>query len=238
MSKFSKLGKNPAADTVTRRSHADRSSETRQRLLDATIESLIELGYSRTTTTEVCNRAGLSRGAQLHHFPTKALLVIASVKHLGSEQQRVIVEQAKQIIGSKDLVDAGLELLWSCSFGPFNDAIMELRVAARTDADLREAVIELERDIESDIASGWRQLSNFTEQREATIEEVEMPPHLKPLYQIGLNLIRGMTLMQGLTPNDESRRALFDTWKALVTLALNEPEKWMPTLSDHETTES
>ena len=62
-----------------RRTHAERSATTRTALLDATIECLAELGYSGTTTAEVVRRAGLSRGAQVHHFPTKALLIAAAL---------------------------------------------------------------------------------------------------------------------------------------------------------------
>ena len=59
----------------------------RQRLLDATVECLVEVGWSGTSTTLVSQRAGVSRGAQLHHFPTKNALVLAAVEHL-SEARR------------------------------------------------------------------------------------------------------------------------------------------------------
>ena len=54
----------------------------RQRLLEATVECLVEHGWSGTSTTLVSQRAGVSRGAQLHHFPTKNDLVLAAVEHL------------------------------------------------------------------------------------------------------------------------------------------------------------
>ena len=54
----------------------------RARLLDATVECLVERGWSGTSTTLVSERAGVSRGAQLHHFPTKNDLVLAAVEHL------------------------------------------------------------------------------------------------------------------------------------------------------------
>ncbi len=49
----------------------ERSAETRRRLLDATVACLFERGYAGTTTTELARRAGVSRGAQMHHFPKK-----------------------------------------------------------------------------------------------------------------------------------------------------------------------
>ena len=54
----------------------------RPRLLEATVDCLVEHGWSGTTTTLVSRRAGVSRGAQLHHFPTKNDLVVAAVEHL------------------------------------------------------------------------------------------------------------------------------------------------------------
>jgi len=48
----------------------EKSAETRRRLLDAAILCVIERGYANTTGSEIAERAGLSRGAQLYHFPT------------------------------------------------------------------------------------------------------------------------------------------------------------------------
>ena len=64
------------------RKQQERSIETQGRLLDATIACLVDLGYARASTTEICKRAGLSRGAQLHHYPTKAELVSAAIERL------------------------------------------------------------------------------------------------------------------------------------------------------------
>src|SRR5580693_4677495 len=60
----------------------ERSAETRGRLLDATVAWLFERGYAGTTTTEIANRAGVSRGAQLHHFPKKDELVVSALEHV------------------------------------------------------------------------------------------------------------------------------------------------------------
>src|ERR1041385_7510766 len=64
------------------RTQAESSEHTRELLLDATIECLVELGYARTTVQEICQRAGLSRGAQQHHFTTKAELMTSALEHL------------------------------------------------------------------------------------------------------------------------------------------------------------
>src|ERR1700735_5744766 len=61
---------------------AERSAETRRRLLDATVACLFERGYAGTTTTEIATRAGVSRGAQVHHFPRKDELVVSALEYV------------------------------------------------------------------------------------------------------------------------------------------------------------
>src|SRR5690606_23694455 len=61
---------------------AERTAATRHRLMEATVDALVEFGWAGTTTTLVSTRAGVSRGAQLHHFPSKQELVVAAVQHL------------------------------------------------------------------------------------------------------------------------------------------------------------
>ena len=65
--------------TTTRVPQEERTRAMRQRLLDACVECLVERGWSGTSTTLVSQRAGVSRGAQLHHFPTRRLCNLASL---------------------------------------------------------------------------------------------------------------------------------------------------------------
>src|SRR5439155_19309262 len=67
---------------ATRRTQEERSAATREALMDATIDCLVDYGYAGTTTTRVAARARLSRGAQMHHFQRKAPLVVAAPLHL------------------------------------------------------------------------------------------------------------------------------------------------------------
>src|SRR5258705_12501929 len=70
------------------RTQQQRRDETRRALLDAAVESLIEVGFARTTTLEVQRRADVSRGALLHHFPSKTELLVAAVDHLAEMRAR------------------------------------------------------------------------------------------------------------------------------------------------------
>jgi AcrR family transcriptional regulator len=123
---------------------AERTAVTTEKLLGATVASLIERGYRGTSTPEVCRRAGVSRGAQLHHYPTKEALVAAAIEHLLS--QRLGELQARLTTapsGVLDLEDAA-SFLWKVYTGDTFYAWLELVVTARTDNDLRLIMIGLD----------------------------------------------------------------------------------------------
>lgn len=128
-----------------RRTQEERSATTRRLLLDATVECLVRYGYAGTTTTRVAEIAGVSRGAQVHHFATKDDLVIAAVRHLADRQADAALARPDPLAGSADPVGDALDLLWKAHQGPTFDAAIELWVAARTDPDLREATTAFER---------------------------------------------------------------------------------------------
>ena len=126
-----------AAPKRERVPQAERRRVTRGKLLDATIESLIDVGYPRTTTVEVGERAGLSRGAQLHHFPSRADLLVAAIEHLADERSKEFEAELRARLEKGDEpVDAMVDMLWTMFSGPLYWAVVELMVAARTDPEL------------------------------------------------------------------------------------------------------
>src|ERR1043165_7010842 len=124
----------------TGRTQEERSAAMRSRLLDATIDCLVDYGYSGTTTTRVAERAGVTRGAQVHHFPTKADLVTAAVRDIAHRRARLADERMDELTTSADPVGDTLDLLWEIHQGPVFAASTELLMAARTDAELRALV--------------------------------------------------------------------------------------------------
>ena len=114
----------------------ERTRAMRRRLLEATVDCLVELGWAGTTTTVVSERAGVSRGAQLHHFPSKQDLVVAAVEHL-SQRRRDEMTAAAADLPAKDRTRAVLEAVAHQFVSPVFFAALELWVAARTDAELR-----------------------------------------------------------------------------------------------------
>ncbi len=86
-----------SAPARARTPQQERSRATQQRLLAATVECLVEHGWAGTTTTLIAERAGVSRGAQLHHYPTKAALVLAAVSHLAERRAAEIRAEAADL---------------------------------------------------------------------------------------------------------------------------------------------
>lgn len=140
------------------RTQQQRRDETRRALLDATVESLIQVGFQRTTTLEVQRRANASRGALLHHFPSKAELLVAAVDHLAEMRARELKMLAAQLPEGRARTDAVLELLWQCFTGTFFQVAMELRTAARTDPELRPVLVTAERALRDRIVAQARSL--------------------------------------------------------------------------------
>jgi len=149
----------PSAKQPRRRTQAERTASTRAALLDATIDCLVEDGYAGTTTTRIVERAGVSRGAQVHHFPTKAELVAEAVRHLAERRAEAILAEALQVPArGRRRFERVLDLLWRIHMGPLFAASVELWVAARVDENLRARLIEVEREMAAITASGVNDL--------------------------------------------------------------------------------
>lgn len=140
------------------RTQAERSAETQAALLDATIDSLVELGYARTSTTEIVRRAGVSRGAQVHHYPTKRDLVVAAVERLFRLQEQAFEDRFAALPTEERTLPRSIDLLWSIFTGPAFPAVLELVVAARTDPELQVVVQAVGAGFERSVAGRFADL--------------------------------------------------------------------------------
>jgi len=130
------------APAPQRRSQAERRASTRAALLDATLACLIERGYGGTTTAEVEHRAGVSRGARLHHFSSKARLMAAAMVRLFEGLATRHADAMAQLPPGPGRFHEGYRLLWGVYRDESYAAVLELFVAARHDAELRAALRE------------------------------------------------------------------------------------------------
>jgi AcrR family transcriptional regulator len=196
---------------AVRRTNEQRSAETRARILDATIDCLAELGYARTTTTEIADRAGVSRGAQLHHYPTKADLVTAAMGHLFDQREQEFRKAIAQVPPGPDRASRAIDLLWKIVSGRTFFAWLELAVAARTDEELRNAMNVL----------SVRTTANI----QRVFKELFPPPAVpSPVYELApyfvFSTMHGIALDQLVVRDEKRWPDLLDLLKKLSTLVV------------------
>ena len=192
----------------------ERTRVMRQRLLEATVELLVEHGWSGTSTTLVSKRAGVSRGAQLHHFPTKNDLVLAAVEHLSEVRGRELAEAATKLPSGRRRTRAVLEMLAEHFTSPVFIAALELWVAARTDETLLASLAPLEQRIGRDIHRRTVEL----------LEVDERQPGVRELVQATLDLVRGLGLANTISDDAARRRRILDQWARTLDSQISRPE--------------
>lgn len=130
-----------SGNKLSRRSQAERSAETSAKLIAATIATLHEKGYAATSTTLVAQLAGVSRGAMLHHYPTKVHLIAATVLAIYDSDIAAYQKTLADVGDRHDWLDRLIDTAWSCFRSPGGIAQTEVWMAARSDPDLAAAVL-------------------------------------------------------------------------------------------------
>lgn len=126
-----------------RRTQEERSATTRRALLEATIDCLVEDGYANLTTTKVAARAQVSRGAQVHHFPTKAALVSEAIQYLIAEVSKSLLGEMGALPPGPQRPGAAMDLLWNTYRGRLFQAVVQLSVASTGDSEIGEKLTVL-----------------------------------------------------------------------------------------------
>lgn len=183
-------------------SQADRTRAMRARLLQATVELLVERGFAGTSTTLISERAGVSRGAQLHHFPTKNDLVVAAVEHLTELRGAELAEAFAGLPTGKRRTRAVMEVLGDHVASPVFTGALELWVAARTDEALLAAVSPLEQRV-------GRETHRLTA---TALGADESRPGVRELVQATLDLVRGLGLAATISDDSARRRRILREW--------------------------
>jgi AcrR family transcriptional regulator len=183
---------------------------TRQKLLEAALDSLAAVGYSATTVSVVAARAGVSRGAAQHHFPTRADLFAAAVEYMTEVRLTEIRQQATTLPSGAERTEAIVGLLADVYTGPLFRAALHLWVAASTEEPLRQQIVRLE--------------SHVGRQVHRTLLEVlevdERTPGVRETVQGVLDMVRGLGLADLLTDDSARRRGIVRQWAQILDQAL------------------
>ena len=127
-----------------RRTQGERSDAMRKRLIQATLVCLGRDGYSDTSVSSVVREAGVSRGAHLHHFPSKNALIVAAADHLLRQAYRVLGELLLGVAQEENRLQALVAAAWQELFDtPMFNAFLELLIASQHDAQLARSLQKL-----------------------------------------------------------------------------------------------
>jgi len=200
---------------VARRTHEERSTETRLRMVNATLDCLIEEGYLNATMSRISERAGMSRGAQTHHFPTKIDLIVASTEHLFNEFAENVDDLARATRDDGKSLEEFIDEIWARFFGgKFMYASLELIVASRSDTELHARLVPLIRNLHTSLDRTWL---TFFKGNDAAGGRSDV------LLNLTLCLFRGMVVQSVLRKDPQYYDDLLTTWKRIIPMFVSEP---------------
>jgi AcrR family transcriptional regulator len=191
----------------------DRSRATRQRIVEAAVACLAEHGWSGSTVTVVCTRAGVSRGAAQHHFPTREDLFTAAIAHMAEQWLLTVRERARALPGEgRDRTYAVVDMLVAVHTGPIFRAALHLWVAAADEPALRPPVAALE--------------SRFGREAHRLAVELlgadESRPGVRETVQATLDMARGLGLANLLSDDSARRAGVVRQWSRTLDAALHQ----------------
>lgn len=196
---------------VLREPRQDRSRATRKRLLEAAIECLAEVGWSGSTVAVVAERAGVSRGAAQHHFPTREDLVTSAVEYVCQERLTQLREHAVDLPTGPGRTQAVIDMIEHMYTGPVFRAAIHLWVAASSDERLRERVVALE-----------ARVGRETHRVALVLLGVdESVPGVREAVQATLDMARGLGLANLLSDDGRRRARVLRQWAEMLDTAVS-----------------
>ncbi|MGW5386129.1 TetR/AcrR family transcriptional regulator [Nocardia sp. NPDC003963] len=187
----------------------DRSRATRQRLLEATIDCLAERGWAAATVSVVAERAGVSRGAAQHHFPTREDLITAALTYMfdtRTDQAVSAVDAEPGLARTEAVVAALVESYTSTLF----KAALQVWTHAAADPALRERIVPLE--------ARFGRGAHRRAVRALAVDDTDPVTH--HLVQATLDLARGLGLADVLTDDSARRTQIVHQWAVTLHEAL------------------
>jgi AcrR family transcriptional regulator len=197
---------------------ASQLEATRRRILDAAVASLIKQGTAATTTVAVQQRAGVSRGALLHHFPTHAELLAATIDELVRRNEAAVHNALAGLLENLDPVDRATRVLADAFSQPAYLTELELWAVARTDPQLRAALRAAERRARRDFDRVVNDL--FAPLRDR--------PGCATVVMLSSEFVRGFALASVLRSDPARRARLLESWIWAIRILLDQPSSPAP----------
>jgi AcrR family transcriptional regulator len=175
--------------TKVRGAHAERSAQMRQRLIEAAIACLRRVGYAATTTQLVMEEAGVSRGAMLHHFPTKVDLIIAVGEAAALHQNRYVRRRLADAEAGMARYLLLTRATWEAICEPPALALIEIMMASRSDPALGERFPPIADKLEADQRDGVWELARELGVRDRDAIDRMVRLHLGAMRGLAIELM-------------------------------------------------
>lgn len=191
-----------------RRTQAERTDETRNRVLVAAATVLRRKGYAGLRTDEVARVAKVSRGAQQYHFPTKDSLVLATAEFLMRESLERGQARAQAARSGSDPVEAIIQDCMDFFLGPDFATILDLVLAGSKDRALREQIYGYTRQSRLGVEAAWLKL---------LCEQGLPEPRAEKVLWLTISIVRGFSVRALWQRDDALFRELLDEWKLILS---------------------
>lgn len=193
------------------RTQQQRREETVARLLQASIDTIIEVGYARASAAVITKRAGVSVGALFRHFETMGDFMAATAYEVLRRQLETFTKQVAEIPADRPALPAALTILRDITAGSTNAVLYELMVAARTDEKLKEALQNVLGQYSAKIHDAARALPGAESFPEETFPVI---------VALMTNVFDGAAIVRGVLPQPELEEQRIPMLTALLTAGL------------------
>lgn len=197
---------------MSREPKQDRSRVTRRRLLESTIELLSESGWGATTVGEVAVRAGVSRGATQHHFPTREDLITAALEFMFDGRIEQMQGEVLEVPPGVTRTEAVVARIVEHHSGVLFKAALQVWTAAAADPVLRARIVPLE--------ERFGRIAHRSAVEQLGADDTD--PMVHRMVQATLDLARGLGLADVLTDDSRRRREVVRSWAAQLDSVLVE----------------
>lgn len=193
------------------RTQQQRREETVARLLQASIDTIIEVGYARASAAVITKRAGVSVGALFRHFETMGDFMAATAYEVLRRQLETFTKQVAEIPADRPALPAALTILRDITAGSTNAVLYELMVAARTDEKLKETLQNVLGQYSAKIHDAARGLPGAESFPEETFPVI---------VALMTNVFDGAAIVRGVLPQPELEEQRIPMLTALLTAGL------------------
>lgn len=193
------------------RTQQQRREETAARLLQASIDTIIEVGYARASAAVITKRAGVSVGALFRHFETMGDFMAATAYEVLRRQLETFTKQVAEIPADRPALPAALTILRDITAGSTNAVLYELMVAARTDEKLKETLQNVLGQYSAKIHDAARALPGAESFPEETFPVI---------VALMTNVFDGAAIVRGVLPQPELEEQRIPMLTALLTAGL------------------